>query len=144
MAKKDEKTEKPVAKTAEKKAEPKAQAKPRKPAQAKPAAEAAAPRPAAATQAPRAAKGKEKQEEELPPAGNQTPRLLTRYRAEIVPALMKEFSYRNPMEVPRVKKVVLNIGLGEAKDNPKAVESAERDLSAITGQHPVQTKAKKS
>lgn len=78
------------------------------------------------------------------PSGPYTPRLLARYRTEIAPALMKEFAYKNIMEVPRVEKVVLNVGLGEAKDNPKAVESVDRDLSAITGQHPVQTKAKKS
>ncbi len=77
-------------------------------------------------------------------SGTYSPRLVARYREEIAPALMKEFAYKNIMQVPRVTKVVINIGLGEAKDNPKAVESADRDLAAITGQHPVQTKAKKS
>ena len=73
-----------------------------------------------------------------------TPRLKERYKSEIVPTLMREFSYGNVMEVPKVSKVVLNIGLGEAQTNPKAMESAERDLATITGQHPVTTKAKKS
>ena len=72
------------------------------------------------------------------------PRLKERYRKEIIPSLMKELSIKNPTESPVVSKVVVNMGLGEALTNPKALESAERDLSAITGQHPVVTKAKKS
>lgn len=90
-------------------------------------------------------------EKAAPAAGEQqetlrryTPRLKERYRNEVVPTLMREFSYENVMQVPRVTKVVLNIGLGEALTNPKALESAERDLATITGQHPVTTKAKKS
>jgi len=76
---------------------------------------------------------------------NQTkPRLKERYEQEIVPALMKEFQFDNVMRVPRVKKVVLNIGLGEAIANPKALESAEKDLATISGQHPVVTKSKRS
>lgn len=73
-----------------------------------------------------------------------TPRLLERYREQAVPALVKDFSYRNPMEVPRLEKVVINIGLGEALENAKALEAAQRDLEAITGQHPVTTKARHS
>ena len=72
------------------------------------------------------------------------PRLREKYRQEIIPALIKEFGYKNPMEVPRAVKVVVNIGLGEVKDNPKVLEAAERDLVAITGQKPVTTRAKKS
>ena len=72
------------------------------------------------------------------------PRLKERYRSEIAPALLKEFGYSNPMQVPQVSKVVINVGLGELLDNPKALESVERDIAAITGQHPVATKAKKS
>ena len=72
------------------------------------------------------------------------PRLLTRYREEIAPAVMKEFSLTNVMEAPKVTKVVVNIGLGEALTNSKALESAQRDMEAITGQRPVSTKAKKS
>jgi len=76
---------------------------------------------------------------------NQTkPRLKERYEQEILPALMKEFQFDNVMRVPRVKKVVLNIGLGEAIANPKALESAEKDLATISGQHPVVTKSKRS
>jgi large subunit ribosomal protein L5 len=70
--------------------------------------------------------------------------LKTRYQKEVVPALMKAFQYRNIMEVPRLRKVVVNIGLGEALDNPKALEAAMNDLMLITGQKPVMTKARKS
>jgi large subunit ribosomal protein L5 len=66
------------------------------------------------------------------------------YRQEAVPALMKEFGYRNVMEVPRLEKVVVNIGLGEALQNPKALDSAASDIAAITGQKPVITRAKRS
>ncbi len=72
------------------------------------------------------------------------PRLKERYRSEIVPELMREFSYRNVMQVPRVEKVTLNIGLGEARDNARAVESATADLATISGQKAVITKAKKA
>jgi large subunit ribosomal protein L5 len=73
-----------------------------------------------------------------------TTRLQERYRAEVVPSLQKQFDYRNPMQVPRVSKVVVNIGLGEALTNAKAVDAAIGDLSLITGQRPVVTKARKS
>lgn len=66
------------------------------------------------------------------------------YRTEIAPALMKEFGYRNVMQVPRLKKIVVNIGLGEAKENDKAIDSARGDLAAITGQHAVITRAKRA
>ena len=72
------------------------------------------------------------------------PRLKVRYQEEILPALLQEFGYSNPMQAPRLQKIVLNIGLGEALQNAKAVESATSDLEAITGQHPAITKAKKS
>jgi len=72
------------------------------------------------------------------------PRLKKRYREEIVPALMKRFGYRNVMEVPRLEKIVVNIGLGEGKDDAKALDSASRDIATITGQRPVITRAKKS
>jgi large subunit ribosomal protein L5 len=71
-------------------------------------------------------------------------RLKERYLNEVVPALKKAFEYGNVMEVPRIQKVVVNIGLGEAMDNPKALEAAVGDLATITGQKPVQTKARKS
>jgi large subunit ribosomal protein L5 len=67
-----------------------------------------------------------------------------RYQKEISPALMKALGLTNVMEIPRIKKVVVNIGLGEALDNPKALDAAVIDLTAITGQKPVITKARKS
>ena len=70
--------------------------------------------------------------------------LQKRYREEIAPNLIKEFGYDNVMQAPRVRKVVLNIGMGEALDNPKALEYAVADLRTITGQQPVITKARKS
>ncbi len=72
------------------------------------------------------------------------PRLKARYREEVLPALMKEFEYRNVMEAPRMDKVTVNIGLGEAVQNAKALDAASTDVATITGQHPVITKAKKS
>ena len=72
------------------------------------------------------------------------PRLKDKYFKTIVPTLQRELSLANVMEVPRVTKVVLNMGMGESLANPKALESAERDLATITGQKPVITKAKKS
>jgi large subunit ribosomal protein L5 len=67
-----------------------------------------------------------------------------RYHKEIAPALFKAFGLKNVMQVPGIEKVVVNIGMGEALDNPKALESAVADLAQITGQRPVMTKAKKS
>ena len=71
-------------------------------------------------------------------------RLREKYREEVVPELMKEFNYSNIMEVPELKKIVINIGLGEAVSNAKSLEAAVGDLTAITGQKPVVTRAKKS
>ncbi len=67
-----------------------------------------------------------------------------RYQKEIAPALFKAFSFKNVMQVPRIEKVVVNIGLGEALDNAKALEAAVSDLTIVTGQKPVTTKARKS
>ena len=72
------------------------------------------------------------------------PRLREMYRTEIIPSMMREFGYSNPMQVPRVNKIVLNIGLGEALTNGRAMENATRDLATITGQKPVITRARKS
>ena len=72
------------------------------------------------------------------------PRLQERYEQDVMPALQKEFTYDNIMRTPALHKVVINIGMGEAIQNPKTMEAAERDLTTITGQHPVQTKAKRS
>jgi large subunit ribosomal protein L5 len=106
-----------------------------KPAGGKPGAPrakgAAAPAPAPETARPRS-------------RGETPPRLLVRYREAVVPALMTERGYHNRFQVPRVQKVVLNVGVGEAKDNAKALDHAVADLQTITGQRPVVTKAKKS
>ncbi len=71
-------------------------------------------------------------------------RLLDHYRGDIVPAMLAEFGYKNVMQVPKLQKIVVNIGLGEAVQNAKAIDAAVGDLTAITGQKPVVTKAKKS
>ena len=70
--------------------------------------------------------------------------LKERYQKEVAPVLMVEYGYKNVMQVPRLEKIVVNIGLGEAIQNPRALEAAEGDLAAITGQHPVITRAKRS
>ncbi|NLO98180.1 MAG: 50S ribosomal protein L5 [Peptococcaceae bacterium] len=71
-------------------------------------------------------------------------RLKELYKQEITPALMKKFNYKNVMQTPRLEKVVINVGLGEAIQNPKAIDSATEDIMAITGQKPIVTRAKKS
>lgn len=71
-------------------------------------------------------------------------RIKEKFVSEVAPALMKKFGYKSPMQIPRIEKVVINIGMGEARENPKAIEAACNDLSLITGQKPVVTKAKKS
>ena len=71
-------------------------------------------------------------------------KMQEKYRTEVVPALIKAFDFKNVMQVPRVEKVVINIGLGEAMDNPKALEAAFNDLTQIAGQRPVQTKSRKN
>lgn len=72
------------------------------------------------------------------------PRLRVKYREAILPGLMKRFGYTNVMQAPRLEKIVVNMGLGEATANPKLIESATKELTAITGQRPVVTRAKKS
>jgi large subunit ribosomal protein L5 len=71
-------------------------------------------------------------------------RVHERYASEVRPALVKEFEYKNPMEAPHLQKIIVNIGLGEAIQNAKALDAATADLTAITGQKPVVTRAKKS
>ena len=90
--------------------------------------------PKGAPAAPRRPKG----------TGQVPPRLRERFKTVVVPALMKERGYRNPFQVPRLEKIVINMGVGEAKDNAKVLDAATADLAAITGQKPVVTKAKKS
>ena len=71
-------------------------------------------------------------------------RMHERYSKEVAPALFKSFGFKNIMQVPRIEKVVVNIGVGEALDNPKALDAATSDLTIITGQKPIQTKARVS
>ena len=71
-------------------------------------------------------------------------RLKDKYTSEVAPALMKKFEYKSPMQIPRLEKIVVNVGCGEAKENAKALEAVVADLTAITGQKPVITHAKKS
>ncbi len=110
---------------------PKAAAKP------KPSAKDA--KKAAAAEGAPAAAAKKDAPERIP-----TPRLRLRYRDVVVPALMKEFQYKNPMQAPKLVKVVLNVGLGEAITNAKALDHAAEELGKISGQRAVITRAKKS
>ncbi|WXR60480.1 50S ribosomal protein L5 [Peptostreptococcaceae bacterium AGR-M142] len=71
-------------------------------------------------------------------------RLLEKYKKEVAPALMEKFNYKSVMEIPKLEKVVINMGVGEARENPKSLEAALNELGIITGQKPVVTKAKKS
>lgn len=123
MAEKKEKTKE--AKSGDKKAPAKAKAASSK-------AKAAAP------------EAKEAKKQAAPTEKAPTPRLRERYHKDVIPALMKEFSYKNPMQVPKLVKVVLNMGMGEAITNAKALEHAVDELQRITGQHALITKAKKS
>lgn len=121
--------------------QPEAQAEkaPRRQRAAKSGRTARAPRgAAAATGSARAA------EEAIPLETPPKPRLLEMYRTKIVPAIMEEFGFSNPMRVPRVQKIVLNIGLGEALTNSRAMEGATGDLTTISGQKPLITRARKS
>jgi len=72
------------------------------------------------------------------------PRLQDKYNSEVVQAMMEKFGYENIMQVPKLEKIVVNMGVGEAKDNPKVLEAATADMQLITGQKPVLTRAKKS
>lgn len=71
-------------------------------------------------------------------------RLLDKYNSEIAPALMQKFGYKSTMQIPKLEKIVINIGIGEAKENSKVLDSAANDLAIITGQKPLITKVKKS
>jgi len=89
-------------------------------------------------------KVKEKEKAKPVPEVAFLPRLKARYREKVIPDLMKQFSYKNPMQVPRLEKVVINVGMGEAIQNAKLLEAAVNELTLITGQKPVVTRAKKS
>lgn len=112
--------------------------KPKKAVAAKPAAPRA---PRKGRTAPVATPGPAPTAASAPPSG---PGLRRRYLDEVAPALRREFNYANPMQVPRLEKVVVNIGLGEAIQNAKALDAAVGDLTQITGQKPIVTKAKRS
>ena len=93
-------------------------------------------------------KGAQPEEQRAPEAARhsakQTPRLKARFKQEIAPTLMKEFEFKNPMAVPHLHKIVVNMGVGEATQNAKVLDPAVNELSQITGQKPVITRAKKS
>ena len=76
--------------------------------------------------------------------GDTAARLTAKYKTEVIPALMKDFGYKNPMQVPKLEKIVINMGLGEAINNNKLIEQAEEQMMALAGQKPVVTKARKS
>ena len=125
---------------AEAPSEPEATAEPE--ADAKPAA--AEPAPTTRRERERKAAGKQSAEPGPASAGARTDGLRGRYREEVVAVLQKEFGYANPMQVPRLTKIVINIGLGEALTNAKALDAAVGDLASITGQKPVVTRARRS
>ena len=93
-------------------------------------------------------KGAPQEEQRAPEAARhsakETPRLKSRFKSEVAPALMKEFDLKNPMAVPHLEKIVVNVGVGEATQNAKVLDPAVGELSQITGQRPVVTRAKKS
>jgi large subunit ribosomal protein L5 len=72
------------------------------------------------------------------------PRLRDKFEKDVVPKMMQEFGYKNKMQVPRLHKIVLNMGLGEALQNPKIIDSSSKEMAAITGQRPVVTRSRKS
>jgi large subunit ribosomal protein L5 len=116
-------------------------AKPDGKKQAKPAAKAAAESKPAA-EAKGTAKPAAKPKAAQAPTG--PPRLHDHYHTKVAPALMKEFSYKNLMEVPRLERIVVNVGMGEATQNAKLLDAAVKELGVITGQRPVVTRAKKA
>ena len=75
---------------------------------------------------------------------SEMPNLKAKYREEVAPALMQKFNYKSPMQIPTIEKIVVNVGCGEARDNAKVLDAVVRDLTTITGQKAVVTKAKKS
>src|SRR5579863_316353 len=93
-------------------------------------------------------KSKESQEQKAPDqarhSAKERPRLRTRFDKEVAPALLKELDLKNPMAVPRLHKIVVNMGVGEATQNSKILDPAVSELTQITGQRPITTKAKKS
>ena len=94
--------------------------------------------------APAASRRKAKEPPPVVDNGSAEPQILKTYREQVTPSMMQEFKYKNVMQVPRINKIVLNIGLGEAKDNARSLEGALRDLTTIAGQKPVITRARKA
>jgi large subunit ribosomal protein L5 len=90
------------------------------------------------------AESKQAAKADSPPVPHKEPRLKTSYKERIAAELMKDFNYRSKMQIPKVVKVVVSMGVGEAKENKKLLDAACDDLALITGQHPVKTKARKS
>lgn len=131
-------------------AAPKTEGAKKAPAKKAPAKKAAAPKAEGAKKAPKAKKAPAKKVEavEAPKAkkavASELNRVEKKYREEIVPELMKEFGYKTPMEAPKLVKIVINIGVGDATQNAKALEDSVADLTLIAGQKPVVTHAKKS
>ncbi len=130
----------PDAKTPRTRAREGGTTKPAAKATAKPAAKAAAPKATAKPAAKPAAPRTEDRSYTKPTYTG----LWQRYQDEVVPALQREFGYANPMQIPRVDKVIVNIGLGEAIQNAKAIDAAVGDLATITGQKPIVTRARRS
>lgn len=97
---------------------------------------------AAGSSSVRTKAGRTKGAETIAPAELEAPRMRDKYRAEVVPALMKEFGFANVMQVPRITKIVLNAGLGRATQNIKIIDQAVKDIAAVTGQKPVAKKSK--
>ena len=119
-------------------------AKPEKPTGGKPLDKKAAPKGGKKDAAAKEAKPSDAPARALPDEPKVPPRLKEMYRTQVVPALMKEFGYKNPMQVPKEERVVLNVGMGEAIQNVKLLEGAVSELGVITGQRAVVTKAKKA
>jgi len=115
-----------------------------KPAVAKPAKTGAKPKGKEATKQAKTAEGVSTATEKRAPEPVPVPRLKQRYHDAVVPALMKEFNYKNSAQAPKLVKIVLNVGLGEAITNAKALEHAADELGKISGQRPVITRARKS
>ena len=97
-----------------------------------------------ASAAPAASRRKAQEPPPIADSGSAEPQIRKAYREQVTPSMMQEFKYKNVMQVPRINKIVLNIGLGEAKDNARSLEGAIRDLTIIAGQKPVITRARKA
>ena len=143
MAEKKIETEGTREESPAKKAAPK-KAPAKKPAAKKAPAKKAAPKEEAPAEEKKAPVKKAAPKKERTPSALSQNRLARKWREEVVPALMKEHGYKSPMEAPRLEKIVINIGVGDATGNSKALDDSVQDLTRISGQKPVVTRAKKS